>query len=277
MARAVLAAIPYWIDGDGPAFARAMIECQAAYDAAPDEAMRPDRVYANFLAELLRHRLSHPEIYRIPEGAPDLFLLGDSHALCYANTMVVLDRSRRVRAGLFMGLKGWHIGRGVALGPRFLSALSSTPNAPIAVSFGEIDCRHDEGILPYWRRAGGDLESIVGEQVERAVAATIKAANGKQIHFLTVPPVNPRAFLLCGEQEIPDVMRVIALYNEALYKYAPKTIDIHAASVGYGGCVKPEFALDFAHLIPAMLARALADLPVPNSNDASLPGQSGIP
>src|SRR5215472_9095216 len=147
--------ISQWIGDDRTAQAetlRAGGETSAAIGSNRSREIKNSRAYANFLATLSRHaETAGPDASNA--GAPEVAVVGDSHALSFHGIGIDLaGTSHRAAAHLVMRCKAWHL---ASPEPnlykwRFSVILDATPeNSPVICCFGEIDCRLDEGILPY--------------------------------------------------------------------------------------------------------------------------------
>ncbi len=174
-------------------------------------------------------------------------LIGDSHVLSYA---------RRVEAvELVVGGKAWHFaqGGGNKYKRNFELALSRIPDSlRLFLSFGEIDCRHGDGILPFCRRSGADVAQAARATAEGFVAYVSTVAARRKVSFLNVPAPNVEAL----RRDDPSfdaaaeagLVAVVSLFNEALARAASARgfgiVDL------YGATADRPLHIDQFHLRP---------------------------
>jgi hypothetical protein len=169
-----------------------------------------------------------------------------------------------------MGCKAWHL---ASPEPnlykwRFSAVIDAMPeNSPVICCFGEIDCRLDEGILPYYRRTGRDLEQLISEQTSRYVAYVAVAATPRRHQPMLVGVPAPHLDALAAEH--PDasaedkslLIDIVKVFNMCLRRAAEqhgfRMIDVFAVSAGPDGKASGDQHIDPYHLKPEALALAL--------------------
>ena len=264
--------ISQWLGDDRTALTdtlRAAGEASAAIGETRSREIRNSRAYANFLGNLSRHA-DAAAASAGDAGAPELAVVGDSHSLSFHGIGIELDGTAyRTGAHLVMGCKAWHLA-----GPepnlykwRFSAILDSIPeNSPIICCFGEIDCRLDEGILPYYRRTGGDLEQLIADETRRYVAYVAVAATPRRLKPILVGVPAPHLDALVAER--PDasaedkslLIDIVKVFNMCLRRAAEqqgfRMIDVFAVSAGPDGKASGDQHVDPYHLKPEALALA---------------------
>ena len=122
----------------------------------------------------------------------------------------------------------------------------------IFLSFGEIDCRPDEGLLKAARKSGADLKELVLTTVEGYLDWFFRL--NKQIscelYFLTVPaPVYDNRFSEAVNKEVVEVRKIfnICLMDIAL-KYNFYIIDLYTPTKNADGYSNMLYHVDSAHL-----------------------------
>jgi hypothetical protein len=267
----VRVAISQWIERDRAGLAdtlQMIAEVSAAIGPTPSRDVRNSRAYANFLTNLLQQADAAPA----PDPAlPTLAVVGDSHCLAFHDVTVPLAGVTYRTAGhLVMGCKAWHLSN-----PKpnlYKWRLGATVDAipegsPVVCCFGEIDCRLDEGILPYYRRTGGDLEQLISDQVGRYVDHVVVAAAPRRLAPLFVGVPAPHLDLLSPRYPdasaddkalLIDVVKVFNIYlRRAAARHGCRMIDVFAISAGPDGKASGEQHIDDYHLKPGALDLAL--------------------
>lgn len=265
--------ISCWFEYDRPGLAAALqaaAEASNAIGPSPSREVRNSRAYANYLTNLLRHA-DAPGTPAVDPALPELAVIGDSHCLAFHGRAVTLDGvSYRTAGRLVMGCKAWHLAK-----PklnlykwRFAASIEPIPeNSPIICCFGEIDCRLDEGILPYYRRTGGDLEHLVSDQVGRYVAHVADATAPRRLKPIFVGVPAPHLDALSGQQPEASegdkalLIDIVKVFNMCLRRAAAKRgcrmVDVFGISAGPEGKASGAQHIDDYHLKPGALDLAL--------------------
>jgi Flp pilus assembly protein TadD len=268
----VRSGISQWLDDDRSALndtLRGAAEASSAIGETRSREIKNSRAYANFLANLSQH----PGPGAADPAAPELAIVGDSHSLSFHRLGVTLDgTSYRTGAQLVMGCKAWHL---ASPEPnlykwRLSAVLDAVPeNAPIICCFGEIDCRLDEGILPYYERTGGDLAQLVEDETSRYVDYIAVAVTPRRLRPILVGVPAPHLDALAPEH--PDVgaedksllIDVVKLFNTSLRRAAGergfRMVDVFTISAGPDGKASGDQHIDPYHLKPEVLGLALRE------------------
>jgi len=267
------AAISEWIEGDRTGLAETLAQAAAvstAIGATASKEVRNSRAYANYLGHLLRHVEQAGAAAR-DAAAPALAVIGDSHCLSYHGVATSLSGVPYVTgARLIMGCKAWHLANPRQNLYKWLlgAIIDQVPaGSPALCCFGEIDCRLDEGILPYYRKRGGDLQDLIADEVGRFVdhIAAAAAPRRLQLTFIGVPA--PHLDALAAEHpDVPEsdkalLIDVIKIFNlslgRAAGKHGHRMVDVFALSAGPDGKASGTQHIDEYHLKPAALDLAL--------------------
>ena len=154
--------------------------------------------FCNFLAKLLESsNIHHPKANEISKR---IFHLGDSHCLSFANLPLLINKKTfQIEPKLTFGAKAFHFSK--TANNRFKSITlnhmkSLPPSSKVLLSFGEIDCRIDEGFLHASQKFGINIENLIEETVTNFVkwfAESNKNLN-HNLNFFNVPaPIyNPK-------------------------------------------------------------------------------------
>ena len=144
--------------------------------------------YSGFITNLLKR------VKQIPQQ-PDAetYHLGESHCLSYAHSLLkVQNKISAVTPLITFGAKAYHFAKKQenefkAITKRNLQSLPFGSN--VFLSFGEIDCRHDEGFLLASAKTGQSLEKLIKITVSGYVSWFDDTSKdlGLSLYFLNVP------------------------------------------------------------------------------------------
>ena len=253
----ILKAINAFINGDNKStlnyiknfnsFDRKSIELLSAKDQIFCHA------YGNFLQKLVEQAVHNSPIY---QDENFIYHLGESHCLSYAhNHLSTNGLDFKIIPKITFGAKAYHFSQ--KLDDNFKAVTELNFNciprcSNIFLSFGEIDCRPDEGFILAARKLNKPIKAVIYDTVKGYVdwfAEHNKSKNHK-LFFLNVPaPV-------FDEKYNPDmnnrVSKTIKLFNKTLKQatqnYDFELIDLYQFTVGYNGFSNKIFHIDGRHL-----------------------------
>jgi tetratricopeptide (TPR) repeat protein/lysophospholipase L1-like esterase len=254
-----LAAIAAWLRQDREGCAEHVQQLQSAGEQGLQGLSDSDRQFCTAYGRFLQALLRFPA-----EGqtaAATLFHLGESHCLSYAHqTLSLAEEQYTIQPRLCLGAKAFHLAanNGNRYQAMVAAQMAALPGASaVLLSFGEIDCRLDEGFLPAHQKRGGRLEAMVEETVCGYLDFLQQAASRYKHRLLVmnVPaPVFNDQHSAASNGQRADLIR---LFNQTLEQQARaralSVIDVHTASVGEDGFANTEHHLDGIHLGPSML------------------------
>jgi hypothetical protein len=116
--------------------------------------------FGKFLSSLLSEDIDPDE-----EVEDVIYHLGESHCLSYANKNVsVFGRKRKIKSRIIFGAKAFHLAQ--TSESKFsklveLHFMDIPHKSIVFLSFGEIDCRSDEGFLLAASEKGEELTSLI--------------------------------------------------------------------------------------------------------------------
>ena len=269
-----------WADGDMDA-AAGLLPHLNAFEAREIRDRNPRRFFL-FIAQLLAFRDARPELYAEGESVPEVYVLGESHALAPSN---LLGRWRgapaRFRTRFVMGAKMFTLGSPSpnAISAHFDAHLDALPGgAELLITVGEIDSRPDEGIWTVCRRTGRRVEEIVADTVTCYLDSLQRRLGERSLAGVTlqgVPaPAYPVAERLEPDERQDDFLVVIQAVNAALESGARARgwdyLDTHGPTVGADGLSQRRWHIDAHHLSPAFYIEAAdaarrASAPAPGS------------
>ena len=230
-----------------------------------------DQVFCSAYNLFLSALLKEP-VEKSPDFHPRdvIYHLGESHCLSYAH------RNIRIRGTTFsvapmitFGAKAFHFSKTKddAFKAITKTNFASIPRgSKVFISFGEIDCRPNEGFLS----AAAKLNKTIEELIASTVIGYLQwfaVQNKTQCHrlfFLNVPaPAYNKNY---DENKNADVAKVVERFNaeieKHLFKYSFNLIDVFKFTIGKDGFSNGLFHIDNYHLGP----KALCEIEVQLNN-----------
>lgn len=179
--------------------------------------------------------------------------IGESHCLSFTNQLITINESKyQITPRPIFGAKAFHIGsnRKNKYQAYFENHISTSESQFVILSFGEIDCRENEGILKA-TNSGGALDLA-----EKTSAAYIREAvricgkHGKSPIFCTVPSPIKQEKEQLNEFELRQ--KIIERFNDCIirgkdsFRYLILDIfkDFRESSISYDG----RYHIDNRHL-----------------------------
>ena len=130
--------------------------------------------------------------------------------------------------------------------------VSLPKNSKVFLSFGEIDCRPNEGFISAATKLDKSLEELIDQTTEGYVKWFLDQNAGQKhrLYFVGVPaPVYNKKLTTDLNS---DVARTVALFNTALKKYSLQhgfdTVDVFKFTAGKEGFSNGLFHIDNYHL-----------------------------
>ena len=222
--------------------------------------------YMRYISDLYNFHTIHREIYH-NNNLDRLFSVGDSHVLSlngiYFN---FLDKQRRGEARLITGIKMWHVGQSQENYHRacLREQINKIPTgSDLLFCIGEIDCRRDEGLWPFYKKTGGTLDDIVAKTVEgylRNLAAIVSVNNPASVTIQGIPaPVYPTPSNPIFD-DAGDFLAMISTTNRILERNALAIgwnfLDVYSATCGDRGASHHRWHIDTIHLKPDFYCHA---------------------
>ena len=210
--------------------------------------------YCGFLSALLTESLA--------EKRPDLdtgnliYHIGESHCLSYAHRFINMNRKTfRIVPSITFGAKAHHFSKKSddAYKAITMMTLASIPKgSEVFISFGEIDCRPNEGFISAATKLDQPLEDLIASTVEGYLQWFVQQNRTlrHRMYFLNVPaPIYNQRY---SSTTNADVARVVSLFNSQVKKqvahYELRTIDIFRFTLGQDGFSNGQFHIDQHHL-----------------------------
>jgi tetratricopeptide (TPR) repeat protein len=253
-------------------------QCRARLDASRPILAKTDAerknicVYWRYLDRLLAWRQTH----RAPDptpGAEPLYVIGESHALA-ANGVAVScgDQAMRCMTEWISGCKQWHLGNGNRnkYKHRFEAVMARLPReSAILLMIGEIDCRHDEGIIQAQKKSPDHLLDDIARSTIKSYLSYVTwvaARRGHRLIIAGVPAPNIQMASL-SKDEAGQLVHLIRIFNATLKEQALPVgmgfLDVYALTDRSDGIASGDWHIDTHHLLPSAFAEAFCKHYVP--------------
>ncbi|MDB2529823.1 tetratricopeptide repeat protein [Paracoccaceae bacterium] len=214
-----------------------------------------DRVFCNaysiFIGRLLDSNLAEE-----PACENKVYHLGESHSLSYAHRNITIEGSNfRIIPRITFGAKAFHFSRTKYDSFKAITKahfLSLPKSSKVFLSYGEIDCRPNEGFISAATKLEKPLEELIDHTTEGYVQWFLNqnANQRHHLYFINVPaPVYNKEHSADLNSE---VARTVALFNTALKKCSLQhgfdILDVFKFTAGDEGFSNGLFHVDNIHL-----------------------------
>ncbi len=185
-----------------------------------------------------------------------VFHLGESHCLSYAHHKIkIRGIDCNVKPRITLGAKAYHfsVKRENAFKAITMANFDSLPDGSnVFISFGEIDCRQNEGFVYAAAKQKKPIEKLVTDTVSGYVSWFFEQNQSREhsLFFLNVPaPTFQKKF---SNDSNKEMAKVVKLFNDELAKqlliYNFNIIDLYRFTVGNNGFSNGLFHIDKRHL-----------------------------
>ena len=185
-----------------------------------------------------------------------LYHLGESHSLSYAHRIIAIGGSNfRIVPRITFGAKAFHFTLSKPNASKSITKahLSSLPkNSKVFLSYGEIDCRPNEGFISAATKHEKPLEELIDQTAKGYVQWFLdqNADRRHRLYFINLPaPIYDK---MHSDDLNSKVARTVALFNAALKKYTQQhgldRIDVFKFTCGKEGFSNGLFHIDNYHL-----------------------------
>ena len=216
-----------------------------------------DRRFCTAYCEFLTELIKKPNFQRNNDTPlKSLFHLGESHCLSYAHRLLKLNSTHyNIVPRITIGGKAYHFStekENVYKAITKSNFDSLTDGCKVFVSFGEIDCRPNEGFISAAKKHKKPIGNLVANTVKGYVDWFAKQNQSKNhsLFLFNVPaPIYNEKY---SEEVNIEVIRTIKLFNSLLYKtvldHDFNIIDVYKFTVGKNGFSNGFFHIDKKHL-----------------------------
>ena len=211
--------------------------------------------FISALYPLLEKENNNPYSKKIPH-------FGESHCLSFAHqTLSISSHLKQIQPVLITGGKAWHFANNK--NNQWKDSLNQQMknhnySDEIFISFGEIDCRKDEGILPYSIKNNKEISEVCEKTIQGYLDYMEKVLSQKytKIYYFGVPaPIR-------GEELLDDLdikrIKMIKIYNSLLKKEVLSRVsyflDVYKLTSNNDGVNNNIHMCDDTHLSPKCLS-----------------------
>ena len=229
-----------------------------------DNLTSKDKVFCFAYSEYLSALLKKPLVRTLNLSAVNVvYHIGESHCLSYAHHIIEINgATSRIVPMIAFGAKAFHFSNvnDSAFKAITKANLNSIPkSSQVFVSFGEIDCRPNEGFISAATKLDQSVEDIIANTLTGYLQWFAKHNKDWKhtIHFVNVPA--PEYDQMYDAKKNADVANVVALFDQQMKKqiahYNFKMIDVFEFTLGKDGFSNTCFHIDGKHLGPKALPK----------------------
>ncbi len=207
------------------------------------------------LYPLLKKENNNSNLERIPH-------LGESHCLSFSHqTLSISSQIKKIQPVLITGAKAWHFANNKY--NQWKDSLTQqiknhTYSDEVFISFGEIDCRKDEGILAYAIKNNKDIFEVCENTINGYLdymEEILSPSYSRRYYFGIPAPTKTKPLLDESDQKI---IEIIKKYNSLLKKEVLSRdsyfLDIYTLTSTKDGENNNLYMCDTTHLSPQCLS-----------------------
>ena len=226
-----------------------------------------DAAYLAYMNDLIPLIPGGNEINHVePEGT--VLHIGESHCLSFTNQIILIEGKRlTIKPRLIKGAKAWHFG---CPGPnRFKQAFARRISqidanvSQLLISFGEIDCREDEGIISHSLKNGKDAIEVSIATAESYINYIFAECCDLKTKIIIFGVPAPFSTTIDQSIEFSNRVAVIKSFNKLLYakciNAGIRFADVYSLTKDELGVNNKKWMLDNIHLHPSSIQMLLAN------------------
>jgi len=217
--------------------------------------------YFTFIHNLIVYKLTVEDTLCSKNNTP-IYHIGESHCLSFAHqTLDLNNQSYIVKPLIVFGAKAWHLNSTAknkfkAYFEHHLHSLKK--GSFVMLSFGEIDCRIDEGIIKHYLKTGITLENIVEKTVNEYINYTSNILHALELNFIYfgihAPVIKDNQ---SKSTKAVLQVKIVKLFNQYLLNLTTKKnlnmINVYTLTVNKIGESNMQYMCDETHLNPSIL------------------------
>jgi tetratricopeptide (TPR) repeat protein len=274
---AVWLAVLYFLEGDFEG-SRNMLNYSLPIMMKTDAKHRLPHVYRQYLDQLLPIHQKLKGVIPQSSKADILHVIGESHSLSAHGSLVRYRGKEMVcNAHWISGCKQWHLGNSIAnqYKHKFEAVMARLPRQSIVLlTIGEIDCRHDEGIIKASKKSvSKSLDDVALATASAYVSYVDRIATqyGHKIIVGGVPTATHSRLDKLTPETAGQLINLIRIFNAILKSKALTTgmdfLDVYAHTDRGDGVASGEWHIDSHHLLPIAITEAFGKHCIYTRND----------
>ncbi len=194
-----------------------------------------------------------------------LYHIGDSHCLAFSHkSLIYKNENYMIFPKIIFGAKAFHLSQKKENQYKtiFKKHLETVPcKSRVLLSFGEIDCRHDEGICSHYLKTNISLENIIEKTVIGFLNFLLDASLEKNLELIFMG-VHAPVFNINVEEEIKNLqLNIIKKWNKTLKEKLASTnhrfIETFEITSNQDGYSNKEYMIDNTHLSSSILRKLI--------------------
>ncbi|MDB2561493.1 tetratricopeptide repeat protein, partial [Amylibacter sp.] len=253
----ILHAISYFLSADENRAQRHVHNFKTCASKLLDNLTPQDQLFCFAYSEYLCALLKKPLARTLNLSTGNVvYHIGESHCLSYAHHNLEINGTTfRIVPMITFGAKAFHFSKANDSGFKAITKanLDSIPRgSKVFVSFGEIDCRPNEGFISAATKLDQSVEDIITNTLTGYLQWFAKHNKdwNHNMHFVNVQA--PEYDQMYDAKKNADVANVVALFNQKMKKqiaqYNFKMIDVFKFTLGKDGFSNSHFHIDGRHL-----------------------------
>lgn len=238
---------------------------------------RASGAYWDYLRRLLESKVTHFQEDIANEKLNKIYVIGESHSLAYHYALVkILTMEPSIcKSRWIVGCKQWHLGN--AKYNQYKSGMQNhfaglPRNSTVVMTIGEIDCRINDGVIPYLKKNPQiTMEKVVSATINSYLnyLSSINESLGHHLIISGIPAPNID-FSLISPEDAKLLISLIQHFNIVLKQESIKLgfgfLDTYALTNNGSGKSNKEWHIDDYHLKPNAIQKLFSDHYLSRSN-----------
>lgn len=258
-------AVLYFIDGADQQ-SRKYLDFSREISTKPAGELKNSQIYWRFINYLLSWHKENNSLANHKDEMAHLYVIGESHSLSAHRLRVRFqNKDLRCKTEWIPGCKQWHLGNASVneYKLKFEAIIERIPRESLVLlCIGEIDCRHDEGVISAWQKNPARKVEEIIETTIRSYLTYVTTISEKYKHTFIIsgiPAPNIQMDTLAKENA-ELLVKVIGNFNSVLKNHALKLglkfLDVYTLTALSNGISNQQYHLDSHHLTPSAIIAA---------------------
>lgn len=261
-------AIIFWVNGNASAAAQAIKLSEKIYSYSHYSSnMATMIIFHRYIKNILINTEKCAAIYQPKTNtAKPLYFIAESHCLSFNNVVVdINDEEYQVQSLPILGCKIHHLIND--MDNKYKESITLlfeniAPKSKIVMGFGEIDCRYNEGILPYCLKSKKSYKDVINSMLTRYVDMLCSIAEQCDIEIIIYGVPSPYIALVENlEPENQVLFKDMVLYFNRILQSncqaaAMTYLDVYGLTNKHG-VSNLLYHIDSNHLSPIAITKLL--------------------